>query len=101
MPVPYQRLAGTTKGGDRILSDVELRVANVESRETQTPADPELHKIGLITFLAKVIFAGGVGTHAGNAFVTPFTQGGGIYLLIAGAVITTTAALAILWIGCA
>ena len=52
-----------------------------------------LRQFGLIMFLA------GVGTRAGYAFVSTFTQGGGIYLFIAGAIITTLTALATLWIG--
>jgi putative transport protein len=56
-------------------------------------ANLTLRQIGLIMFLA------GVGTHAGYAFISTFTQGGGIYLLIAGAIITTFTALATLWVG--
>jgi putative transport protein len=56
-------------------------------------ANLTLRQIGLIMFLA------GVGTRAGYAFVSTFTQGGGIYLFIAGAIITTLTALATLWIG--
>lgn len=56
-------------------------------------ANLTLRQIGLIMFLA------GVGTRAGYAFVSTFTQGGGLYLFIAGAVITTLVALATLWIG--
>ena len=56
-------------------------------------ANLTLRQIGLIMFLA------GVGTRAGYAFVSTFTQGGGIYLFIAGALITTLTALATLWIG--
>ncbi len=56
-------------------------------------ANLTLRQIGLIMFLA------GVGTRAGYAFVSTFTQGGGMYLFIAGAIITTLTALATLWIG--
>jgi putative transport protein len=56
-------------------------------------ANLTLRQIGLIMFLA------GVGTRAGYAFVSTFTQGGGVYLFIAGALITTLTALATLWIG--
>ncbi len=56
-------------------------------------ANLTLRQIGLIMFLA------GVGTRAGYAFVSTFIQGGGIYLFIAGAIITTLTALATLWIG--
>ena len=56
-------------------------------------ANLTLRQIGLIMFLA------GVGTRAGYAFVSTFTQGDGIYLFIAGAIITTLTALATLWIG--
>jgi putative transport protein len=56
-------------------------------------ANLTLRQIGLIMFLA------GVGTRAGYAFISTFTQGGGIYLFIAGAIITTLTALATLWIG--
>jgi len=56
-------------------------------------ANLTLRQFGLIMFLA------GVGTRAGYAFVSTFTQGGGIYLFIAGAIITTVTALATLWIG--
>ncbi len=56
-------------------------------------ANLTLRQIGLIMFLA------GVGTRAGYAFVSTFTQGGGIYLFIAGALVTTFTALTTLWIG--
>jgi putative transport protein len=56
-------------------------------------ANLTLRQIGLIMFLA------GVGTRAGYAFVSTFTQGGGLYLFIAGAIITTLTALTTLWIG--
>ena len=56
-------------------------------------ANLTLRQIGLVMFLA------GVGTKAGYAFVSTFTQGDGLYLFIAGAIITTLTALATLWIG--
>ena len=56
-------------------------------------ANLTLRQIGLVMFLA------GVGTKAGNAFVTTFAQGGGVALFLAGAVITTLTALATLWVG--
>jgi putative transport protein len=56
-------------------------------------ANLTLRQIGLIMFLA------GVGTRAGYAFISTFTQGGGFFLMIAGAFITTITALATLWIG--
>jgi putative transport protein len=56
-------------------------------------ANLTLRQIGLVMFLA------GVGTKAGHAFVSTFAQGGGIYLFIAGAIITTLTALTTLWIG--
>jgi putative transport protein len=55
-------------------------------------ANLTLRQVGLVMFLA------GVGTKAGNAFVSTFAQGG-IHLFVAGAVITTLTALATLWIG--
>jgi putative transport protein len=56
-------------------------------------ANLTLRQIGLIMFLA------GVGTKAGYAFISTFTQGGGVYLFIAGALITTLVSLTTLWIG--
>jgi putative transport protein len=56
-------------------------------------ANLTLRQIGLIMFLA------GVGTKAGYAFISTFTQGGGAALFIAGALITTLTALATLWVG--
>jgi putative transport protein len=56
-------------------------------------ANLTLRQFGLIMFLA------GVGTRAGYAFVSTFTQGGGVALFIAAAIITTLTALATLWIG--
>ncbi len=56
-------------------------------------ANLTLRQLGLVLFLA------GVGTRAGYPFASTFTKGGGIYLLLAGAVITCTVALVTLWIG--
>ncbi|MRR57800.1 MAG: transporter [Deltaproteobacteria bacterium] len=56
-------------------------------------ANLTLRQIGLILFLA------GVGTQAGYGFVTTFTQEGGLLLFGLGIVITSTAAIAMLWIG--
>jgi len=43
--------------------------------------------------------ASGVGTRAGYAFVTTLTQGGGLSIFAAGAIVTCVTALAMLWIG--
>ncbi len=56
-------------------------------------ANLTLRQFGLILFLA------GVGTRAGYAFVSTFTQGGGIIIFCAGAVLTMLVALATLYIG--
>jgi putative transport protein len=56
-------------------------------------ANLTLRQVGLILFLA------GVGTRAGYAFVTTFTEGSGIWIFIAGAMITCAVALTTLWIG--
>lgn len=56
-------------------------------------ANLTLRQIGLVLFLA------GVGTRAGYTFVTTLTQGNGIVLFLAGVVITSSTALATLWIG--
>jgi putative transport protein len=56
-------------------------------------ANLTLRQIGLIMFLA------GVGTRAGYAFVTTFTQGGGILIFVAGALLTCVTALVMLVIG--
>ena len=56
-------------------------------------ANLTLRQTGLILFLA------GVGTRAGYTFVTTLTQGGGVFIFIAGVVITCTTAVATLWIG--
>jgi putative transport protein len=56
-------------------------------------ANLTLRQIGLILFLA------GVGTRAGYSFVTTLTQGGGIFIFLAGACITLAAAFTTLWVG--
>jgi putative transport protein len=56
-------------------------------------ANLTLRQIGLILFLA------GIGTRAGYAFVTTFTQGGGILIFVAGAILTCATALVMLVIG--
>ncbi|MCL4504906.1 MAG: transporter, partial [Chloroflexi bacterium] len=52
-----------------------------------------LRQIGLILFLAAV------GTRAGYAFVSMLSQGGGLVIFAAGALITCLTALAMLWAG--
>jgi putative transport protein len=52
-----------------------------------------LRQIGLVLFLA------GIGTRAGAAFLTTFTQGNGLELLLAGGLATTTIVLTTLWVG--
>ncbi len=56
-------------------------------------ANMTLRQVGLIFFLA------GVGTRAGYAFVTTFTEGSGLAIFAAGALITCASALLMLWIG--
>jgi putative transport protein len=56
-------------------------------------ANLTLRQIGLVMFLA------GVGTRSGYAFFTTLTQGGGVQMLLAGAVITFTVAVSTLVIG--
>jgi putative transport protein len=56
-------------------------------------ANLTLRQLGLILFLA------GIGTRAGSAFLTTFTQGNGLELLLIGALTTCTIVLATLWIG--
>ncbi len=56
-------------------------------------ANLTLRQIGLVMFLA------GVGTRAGYPFVNTFTQGGGLYIFLAGTLITLVAAMLTLWIG--
>ncbi len=56
-------------------------------------ANLTLRQIGLILFLA------GVGTRSGYAFASTFSQGGGIYIFLAGAVMTIATAMLTLFIG--
>jgi putative transport protein len=56
-------------------------------------ANLTLRQVGLILFLA------GVGTRSGYAFLSTFSQGGGIAVFLAGAVITCVTALVMLWVG--
>jgi putative transport protein len=56
-------------------------------------ANLTLRQIGLVMFLA------GVGTRSGYAFFTTLTQGGGLQMLLAGALITFTVAVSTLLIG--
>lgn len=56
-------------------------------------ANLTLRQIGLVLFLA------GVGTRSGYAFVNTLTQGNGLLIFAAGAIITLTTALATLLIG--
>lgn len=56
-------------------------------------ANRTLRQIGLILFLA------GVGTRAGYGFATTFAGEGGLLLFAAGAAITCSTAMAMLWIG--
>ena len=56
-------------------------------------ANLTLRQIGLVLFLA------GIGTRAGHAFVATLTQGNGLAILAAGAVITSATAFGTLWVG--
>ena len=56
-------------------------------------ANLTLRQLGLILFLA------GVGTRAGYAFFTTFTQGAGLAIFLAGALVTMLTAWAMLWVG--
>lgn len=56
-------------------------------------ANLTLRQLGLILFLA------GVGTRAGYPFITTITQGSGLYLFLAGTLITCITVLLGLWIG--
>ena len=56
-------------------------------------ANLTLRQIGLILFLA------GIGTRAGAAFLTTFTQGNGLELLLAGGLVTVAIVLIALWVG--
>lgn len=56
-------------------------------------ANLTLRQIGLVIFLA------GVGTRSGYAFATTFAASGGALLFLAGALITCSTALLLLWVG--
>jgi putative transport protein len=56
-------------------------------------ANLTLRQVGLILFLA------GVGTRSGYAFVTTVAQSGGALIFLAGALITCSTALLMLWFG--
>lgn len=56
-------------------------------------ANMTLRQLGLVLFLA------GIGTRAGYGFLATFTKGGGLTIFAVGAVLSFTAALAMLWIG--
>jgi putative transport protein len=56
-------------------------------------ANLTLRQVGLILFLASV------GTRSGYAFVTTLTQGNGVTIFFAGAIVTCGTAIATLWIG--
>ncbi len=56
-------------------------------------ANLTLRQLGLILFLA------GVGTRAGYAFFTTFTQGAGLAIFGAGVLVTTLTAGTMLWVG--
>ncbi|MEP0547318.1 MAG: aspartate:alanine exchanger family transporter [Rhodothermales bacterium] len=53
----------------------------------------------LLRQLGLVLFFAGVGTRAGYAFFSTLSQGGGLAVFAAGAVITCTTALLMLWLG--
>jgi putative transport protein len=56
-------------------------------------ANMSLRQIGLVFFLA------GIGTRAGYSFFSTITQGSGVVIFAAGAVITCVTALLTLWVG--
>jgi putative transport protein len=56
-------------------------------------ANLTLRQVGLILFLA------GIGTRAGSALLTTFTQGNGLELLLVGSLATCAIVLATLWVG--
>jgi putative transport protein len=56
-------------------------------------ANLTLRQIGLVLFLA------GIGTRAGYSFITTITQGSGLMIFAAGAVITVVTAFTVLWVG--
>ncbi len=56
-------------------------------------ANLTLRQVGFILFLA------GIGTRSGYAFLTTFTQGNGLSIFLAGALITFVISVVTLWIG--
>lgn len=56
-------------------------------------ANLTLRQLGLIMFLA------GIGTRAGSALLTTFTQGNGLEVMLVGALATCTITVVALWIG--
>jgi putative transport protein len=56
-------------------------------------ANLTLRQLGLILFLA------GIGTRAGSMLITTFAEGGGLVLVLAGALVTCGAILVALWVG--
>ena len=56
-------------------------------------ANLTLRQLGLVLFLA------GVGTRSGYVFASTLTQGGGLAIFLAGALVTCAASLAVLWVG--
>jgi len=56
-------------------------------------ANLTLRQLGLILFLA------GIGTRAGSAVLTTFTEGNGLELMLIGAVVTGIITLVVLWVG--
>jgi len=56
-------------------------------------ANLTLRQLGLILFLA------GIGTRAGSAVLTTFTEGNGLQLMLIGAVVTGIITLVVLWVG--
>lgn len=56
-------------------------------------ANLTLRQFGLILFLA------GIGTRSGYSFISTFSQGGGLTIFLAGAMITCVAALTMLFVG--
>ena len=56
-------------------------------------ANLTLRQIGLVLFLA------GIGTRAGYTFFSTMSQGGGVAIFLAGALITTCTSFSVLWVG--
>ena len=82
-------------GGPLIVALILSTVAHTGSIVWSLPysANLTLRQIGLVMFLA------GVGTRSGYAFITTLTQGNGLVIFAAGAIITCLTALTTLWIG--